>query len=130
MTARMLNPPTVYPPASKYSHGVLTEGPGRRLLISGQVGVRQDGTLAEGLDAQLEAAFANLLAVVEAAGMGPEHITKLTVFVTVQGAVAAVRAVRETFLGAHAPSATYLEVAGLARPDWLCEVEGEAFAAP
>jgi len=85
----MLNPPTVYPPASRYSHGVLTGGPGRRLLISGQVGVRQDGTLAEGLDARLEASFANVLAIVEAAGMRPEHITKLTIFVTVQGAVSA-----------------------------------------
>ena len=122
------NPPDVHAPNSRYSHGMLIEGPGRRLVISGQVGLRPDGSLAEGLEGQLDAAYSNLLAILRAAGMRTEHLVKLTNFVTVPGSVAQVRAVRERMLGGHAPASTYLEVAGLARPDWLCEVEGEAFA--
>ena len=48
------------------------------------------------------------------------------VFVTVPGSVGLVRAIREELFGAHAPASTYLEVAGLAHPSILVEVEGEA----
>jgi enamine deaminase RidA (YjgF/YER057c/UK114 family) len=34
--------------------------------------------------------------------------------------------VRDQMLGDHAPASTYLEVAGLARPEFLFEIEGEA----
>ncbi len=36
------------------------------------------------------------------------------------------RAVRDRMLGDHAPASTYLEIAGLARPEFLFEIEGEA----
>ncbi|HEY8564780.1 MAG TPA: RidA family protein [Beijerinckiaceae bacterium] len=123
---RRHNPSGIAPPASHYAHGVEHRLSGRRLVISGQVGLRSDGTLAEGLRAQLETAFDNLVAVLAAAGMAPENLVKVTGFVTVPGSVALWREVREAKLGLHAPAATYLEVAGLARPDWLAEIEGEA----
>jgi enamine deaminase RidA (YjgF/YER057c/UK114 family) len=40
--------------------------------------------------------------------------------------VAVFRAVRDRKLLGHAPAATCLEVAGLARPEWLVEIEAEA----
>ena len=36
------------------------------------------------------------------------------------------RAVRDCILSSHVPASTYLEVAGLARPEFLFEVKGEA----
>ena len=71
-------------------------------------------------------ALENLLAVVADAGMEPKDLVKVIAFVTVHGSVMLHRAVRDRMLGSHAPASTYLEVAGLARPEFLFEVEGEA----
>ena len=123
---RFLNPPTVTPPSSRYSHGVEHDLHGSRLVISGQVGLRQDGTLANGLEAQLEQCWDNLIMVLRAAGMDVANLVKVTIFVTVPDAVAVSRRVRERKLGGHAPASTFLQVAGLARPDFLAEIEAEA----
>ena len=37
------NPPDVHPPLAAYSHQVELSGPGRQLILSGQVGVAADG---------------------------------------------------------------------------------------
>jgi 2-iminobutanoate/2-iminopropanoate deaminase len=123
---RFFNPPTVAATVSRYSHGVEHGFHGRRLVISGQVGIRPDGTLADGLEAQLEVAWDNLIAVLRDAGMEIQDLVKTTIYVTVPGSVMASRAVRERKLEGHAPASTYLEIAGLARPDFLAEIEGEA----
>ena len=53
---RFLNPPTIVTPGSRYSHGVEHRLGMRRLVISGQVGIRPDGAVPEGLEAQTELA--------------------------------------------------------------------------
>jgi enamine deaminase RidA (YjgF/YER057c/UK114 family) len=123
---RFFNPATVIAPASRYSQAAEHSLSGRRLMISGQIGIRPDGTLAEGLEAQMEVAWDNLIAILHDAGMAVNDLVKVTVFVTVSGSVAPYRIVRDAKLAGHAPACTYLEVAGLARPDFLAEVEGEA----
>ena len=123
---RFLNPAAIAAPASNYSHGVEHGASARRLLVSGQVGMRPDGSLAEGFEAQATAAFDNLLAVLAEAGMAASDLVKITAFATEPGQVAVFRAVRDRKLLGHAPAATYLEVAGLARPEWLVEIEAEA----
>ena len=122
---RFLNPADIAAPNSQYSHGV-EHGPGRRLVIAGQVGLRPDGSLAEGLEAQLSQCWDNLVAVLRAAGMDITDLVKVTIFVTVPNAIATNRRIREEKLQGHAPAATFLQVAGLARPDFLAEIEGEA----
>ena len=123
---RFLNPATVAPPSSRYSHGVEHSLRARRLVISGQVGLRQDGTLAEGLEGQLEQCWDNVIAVLRAANMEVADLVKVTIFVAARDAIAISRRVRERKLGGHAPASTFLEVAGLARPDFLAEIEAEA----
>jgi 2-iminobutanoate/2-iminopropanoate deaminase len=123
---RFLNPPAVAPPSSQYTHGVEHGRQARRLVISGQVGLKPDGTLAEGLEAQLAQCWDNLIAVLHAAGMDVADLVKVTVFVTVPDAIAVSRRVRGQKLQGHAPASTFLQVAGLARPDFLAEIEGEA----
>jgi enamine deaminase RidA (YjgF/YER057c/UK114 family) len=56
---RFLNPAAIAAPASNYSHGVEHGASARRLLVSGQVGMRPDGSLAEGFEAQAAVAFDN-----------------------------------------------------------------------
>lgn len=123
------NPPGIAQPASRYMQAALVPAGGRRLVISGQVGARPDGTLEEGFEAQSRRAWSNLLAVIAHAGMKVTDLVKVTILVTEPGRTSAYRAVRDEVLAGHACCATYLQVAGLAHPDMLIEIEGEAVAA-
>jgi enamine deaminase RidA (YjgF/YER057c/UK114 family) len=123
---QFLNPPNLPKPSSRYSQGVLIEAGAERLIISGQVAMRPDGTLAQGISAHAEQVFDNLEAILAAAGMNIRHLVKLTIFCTVAGGAGAVREIRNRRLGDHAPASTYVQVAGLANPDYLVEIEGEA----
>jgi enamine deaminase RidA (YjgF/YER057c/UK114 family) len=126
MTVTLSNPAGVHTPGSRYSHAALVEGGGRRLVISGQVGVRPDGTFVEGGEAQVAQALENLGAILAAHGMGPANIVKMTAFLTDRGLIPGWRKQREAFLGTLAPASTLLIVAGLADPRWVFEVEAEA----
>ena len=86
---RVIQPDDVVKPASNYAQAVAHKVAGERLVVSGQIGVAPDGTIEKGLEAQLERTWSNLLAVVRAAGFRREEIVKVTIFVTVPGAVAA-----------------------------------------
>ena len=63
-----------------YSHGV--EAPANRasVHISGQVGVKPDGSLAEGAEAQIEQAWRNIFAILEAAGMTKRDLVMVTAY--------------------------------------------------
>ena len=121
-----INPDTVAKPASNYAHGIVHRSGGDRLVISGQVGVRPDGSMADGVEAQAEQAWHNILNVVAAAGFAREDLIRVTTYVTVPGQVAVCRAVRDRVLEGHSCANTYLEIAGLAAPGWLVEIEAEA----
>lgn len=125
---KQVNPGTIAAPFSHYSHGVEAPGNARWLHISGQVGVRPDGTLAEGAKAQTEQAWRNLLGVLEAAGMNPTHLVKVTAFLTRSEDVGVYRDARDQVLTSARPASTMLIVAGLAHPDWLVEIEAIAAA--
>lgn len=122
----LINPDDIAKPASRYAQGVLLKGGGERLVISGQVGVGRDGGVEQGLEAQMERAWSNLFGVLRAAGFERRHLVKITIFVTVPGAVAVSRTVRDRVLDGHVCASTYLQVAGLASPDFLVEIEAEA----
>ncbi|MDX1575682.1 MAG: RidA family protein [Kiloniellales bacterium] len=123
-----LNPETIAPPASDYSHGVVLPAGARRLIVAGQIGLEPDGRLAAGFEAQMERCWLNLFAVLEAAGMTKRDLVKYTVFSTRSDVTALYREMRDRLLEGHAPPATYVVVAGLASPDLLVEIEGEAIA--
>ncbi len=126
MTVRHFNPDGVATPASRYSHVALADGATRVAAFSGQIGVRPDGTVADGLAAQLDQCFANVDACLAGAGMGRENVLRLTVYVTDPSpeAVATYRARRDAWVGSGpAPAATYLVVSALASPALLVEVE-------
>jgi enamine deaminase RidA (YjgF/YER057c/UK114 family) len=128
MPVTFSNPVGVHPPGSRYSHAALVEGPGRRLVMSGQIGVAPDGTVATGGQDQIAQAVANLGAILAAHGMGPANIVKMGVFLTDRALIPAWRVEREKFLGTLAPASTLLIVAGLADPRFVFEVEAEAVA--
>ncbi len=123
---RIINPRSIAPPASHYAHGIVHSGRSRRLLISGQVGISLDGTPAPDLTSQMEQAWDNLEAVLREAGMAVQDLVKIVVYATVPGSVGLYRTVRDRRLGGHLLAATYVEVAALASPAYLVEIEGEA----
>ena len=123
---KRLNPDTVAQPASKYAQAVLHAAAAERIVISGQVGVRLDGTVETGLEAQMQQAWLNVFAVLQAAGFEKRHLVKVTVFVTEPGQVAVYRRVRDKLMEGLLVAMTYVQVAGLALPKYLVEIEAEA----
>jgi enamine deaminase RidA (YjgF/YER057c/UK114 family) len=123
---RPILPRSIAPPGSRYAHGVVHSARARRLVIAGQVGARIDGSMPEDLAGQMEIAWDNLTAILAEAGMSLGDLVKINVFVTVPGSVGLYRSIRDRRLGGHLCAATYLEVAGLAAPHILFEIDGEA----
>jgi enamine deaminase RidA (YjgF/YER057c/UK114 family) len=123
-----VNPANFPKPQSNYSQGVVHSAAAQRLVLSGQVGVRPDGSVAEGLDAQMRQTWDNFLAVLSAAGFTPADVIKVTIYCT-EPALQEFRRGREEALAGHSPAATYVQVAALADPRFLVEIEGEAVKA-
>jgi enamine deaminase RidA (YjgF/YER057c/UK114 family) len=121
-----LNPDTVPKPASAYVQAVVHAASARRLVISGQIGMTAEGKLLDGMEAQLRQCWINLFAVMKAAGFEKRHLVKSVIYVTRPGQIALSRRLRDEAMDGHASASTYLEIAGLASPDLLCEIEGEA----
>ena len=82
--------------------------------------------LEDGLKAQTERAWNNLFGVLKAAGFEKRHLVKTVTYVTAPGQIALIREVRQRMLEGHVCASTYLEIAGLAIPAFVVEIEGEA----
>ncbi len=126
---QFLKPRSIAAPASRFSHGIVVPAGGRRLLISGQTGINPDGSIAEGLEAQLERCWLNIFAILEEAGMSKRDLVKIVVYSTLEDATATNRQMRDRMLGGHEPASTYVVVRQLANPKLLIEIEAEAYAA-
>lgn len=126
MTHLIRNPGTVAKPGSAYSHAIEVAPGARWLHISGQVGVSPDGRTASGAEAQAEACWANIRAILADAGMGLEDLVKVTTYLVSAGDVAVARTVRDRNIGVHRPASTLVVVHALANPAWLIEIEAIA----
>ena len=62
-------PASVAAPFGPYSHAVEVPEGSRLLYISGEVGVLPDGTLPETIEAQAEACWRNIIAILAEAGI-------------------------------------------------------------
>ncbi len=126
---RKHNPGAIAPAFSRYSLGVEAPGQARWLYVSGQVGVAPDGAFADGPEAQMEAAWRNVLAILGAAGMGAGDLVKVTAYLTRAEDTGLYREVRDRVLAGAEPASTLLVISALAHPDWLVEIEAIAAAA-
>jgi enamine deaminase RidA (YjgF/YER057c/UK114 family) len=79
MKNRILQPPE-WPRPKGYSNGM--SGTGTIVVVSGQIGWDREGVLPDGLVAQTRRVLDNILAVLAEANAGPEHIVRLTWYVT------------------------------------------------
>lgn len=99
------------------------------VFVSGQAGIDEQGrTIASDFRTQGRQAFANLRTVLEQAGSSLADIVKVTIMVTDMAHLDQVIALRGEFFTEPYPADTLLQVAGLARPDWLIEIDAIAQA--
>ena len=122
-----LTRPDGMPPANGYSHAVVFSGP--LAVISGQVPVDADGNLVGKDDpaAQIRQVFDNLVAALAAANATMAQVVKFTYFVTDMAVLATLRQIRDEYVDVDRPPASSLvQVAGLAHPDFLVEIEALA----
>ncbi len=125
---RKHNPGAIAAAFSRYSLGVEAPAQARWLYVSGQVGVELDGAFADGPEAQMEAAWRNVLAILESAGMGPGDLVKVTAYLTRAEDIGLYREVRDRMLAGAEPASTLIVITALAHPDWLVEIEAVAAA--
>ena len=102
--------------------------PSRILFISGQVGQTPDGNLPTDPTDQFVVAMENVIRNLEAAGLGIEALTKLTIYAVVELDATRRRAELDRLLGEHFTCSTFIYVAALFRPEYKVEVDAWAAA--
>jgi reactive intermediate/imine deaminase len=126
------NPPALSTPTG-YTHIVEVTGPNRTIYISGQIAYDKDGKIvgAPGdMKAQAEQVFKNLEAALTAAGAKFSDVVKMNSYITDMSKIQAVRDVRAMYFKDVSPASTFVQVAGLVRPELLLEVEVIAVVPP
>ena len=124
MTLTHVNPDQLHT-SPIFSQGVLADA-GRTLYVGGQNGTDATGAITGDIAEQTVQAFRNVLAVLDAAGAGPEHVAKLTIYVHVDADLGAGFAASRDAWGEQPTTITVLRVAGLARPEALVEIDAIA----
>ncbi len=107
------------PPAlGPYSQAVMNNN---MLFISGQLGIDPAGNMQEGFEAQANQVFANLKAILEAAGMSFSHVVKASVFLKDMNNFTALNEIYSRYFSSPFPAREAIEVARLPR-DGMVEI--------
>ena len=126
----VLQPPG-WPRPKGYSNGILAEG--RVIATGGMIGWDAEGRFADGLVPQVGQAIRNILAVLAEAQAGPEHIARMTWYVTdmpaYRDAGPALAPVWRELMGRHFPAMAVVGVTSLVEPLALVEIEALALVA-
>jgi Putative translation initiation inhibitor, yjgF family len=120
------NPQDVHEPLGSYSHQIEISGNERLLVISGQVGMREDGTIPDDPFDQIDLAFENIFRNLRAANMDVKDIIKITYYLVGEIDTAKRRAIVLSKLQGHQPCSTLLYVAALASPAFRVEIDAWA----
>ena len=129
MQRNVINPTTVFN-SLQYGFSQAMEVPeGRRIMLSGQVGVdAQEHTVGPGIAEQTAAALDNIEKVLAEVGGDLSHVIMLRLYIVESARdqqEPIVEALRQRF--AHnPPPSSWIIVSGLSLPEWLIEVEAEA----
>lgn len=117
------NPKDVHRPLGSYSHQIEVSGSERLLVISGQVGMREDGTIPDDPFEQIDLTFENIFRNLRAANMDVEDIIKITYYFVGEIDTVKRREVVLSKLKGHQPCSTLLYVTGLANPAFRVEID-------
>jgi 2-iminobutanoate/2-iminopropanoate deaminase len=117
------SPPTIAPPAALYVHAIEVPPGARWLFVSGQIGVHPDGRPGRDAREQVEIIWSNIATILGSARMALADIVRVTTYSTSPDHLPVLKEIRDRVLNGHLPASTLLVVAGLARPEWLVEIE-------
>jgi enamine deaminase RidA (YjgF/YER057c/UK114 family) len=126
-----LQPPG-WPRPKGYSCGVAATG--TTVFVSGQIGWDEHGRFtASDIAGQTRQALRNVLAVLAEAGARPEHVTRMTWYVTDKreylGAQRAIGEAYRAVMGRHYPAMSVVEVSALLEDAAKVEIEATAVVA-
>ena len=124
---RRLQPPG-WPEPRGYANGILGEG--RLVFVAGQIGWDSTGSFAPDLAGQVRQTLLNVVAVLAEADARPEHVARLTWYVTDREAYLAqqreIGAEYRAVMGRHYPAMAVVQVVALVEAGALVEIEATA----
>ena len=124
--------PPGWPPPKGYANGIAAAG--RMVFVGGQIGWDSAGRFP-GPDfvAQTRQALENVAAVLAEAGARPEHLVRLTWYVTDLAEYRACQAelghAYRAIIGSHYPAMALVQVTALVEPEAKVEIEATAVIA-
>ena len=112
-----------------FSNGVVATG--RQLYVAGQIGWdAQQRLIPGGLVPQVRQALENIVTVLATGGARPEHLVRLTWYLTDRAAYLAaakeIGTVYREVIGRHYPAMTAVEVSALMEAEAVVEIEATA----
>jgi len=114
-----------------FAHGIEIDGPGRWVVLAGQTGGDEKGDYPADMGAQVANALRRIVKLLGEAGAGPQHIIRLTWYLTsrreYEAAGAGIGAAWRETLGRNFPPSTLLYIAGLVDERAKVEIEVTAF---
>jgi len=125
---RVLQPPG-WPRPRGHANGIMAEG--RLVFVAGQIGWDATGAVvSDDLVRQFEKTLENTLAVLREAGAGPEHVARMTWYITDKREyLARARELGEVYrmlMGKHYPAMAVVEVRALIEDRAKVEIETTA----
>ena len=128
MSREILQPPGWARPRG-YANGVAAAG--RLVFVAGQIGWdAEQRFVSDDFASQVRQALANVVAVLACAGAQPEHLVRMTWYVTSRdeynAALAEVGAAWRELIGRNFPAMSVVVVAGLLEPRAKVEIEATA----
>ncbi len=120
--------PEGWPQPRGYSNGMMARG--TLLVTGGLVGWDTQGRFVGDFIAQVTQTLHNIVAVLEAGGAKPEHIVRMTWYVTDMDAyrnnLRAIGSAYRDIIGRHFPAMALVHVVSLVEPEALVEIETTA----
>lgn len=121
--------PDGWPRPKGYSNGITAEG--QLVFVSGQVGwTAEEKFEAKDFPGQFRQSLENVLAVLAEAGAGPEHIVRMTWFMTDKreylDSLPEVGAIYRELMGRRFPTMSVIEVSALIEDQAKIEIETTA----
>lgn len=125
---KTLHPPG-WPRPRGYSNGISARG--KTLFTAGVVGWdEQEHFTSNTLPGQFEQVLKNIVAILAEGGAGPQHLVRLTCYVTsIEAYLASLSEIGEAWsrvIGRHFPAMALVEVVRLVEPQAMVEIEAIA----
>jgi enamine deaminase RidA (YjgF/YER057c/UK114 family) len=121
--------PPGWPRPKGYSNGYCASG--RLVVTAGVVGWNErEEFVALDLAGQFAQALRNIVAIIAEGGAGPEHLVRMTCYVTsidaYTASLAEIGAAWKDIIGRHYPAMALVEVVRLVEPKAMVEIEATA----